>query len=125
MRKPTLRILLDHCLPRQIAGLLPGHEVMVARRMDWDALLNGDLLHAAEQGGFECLLTGDCNLAYQQNLGGRKIAIVELSTNRLKVVRAQIGTVIDALNRVQGGEYVQVMLEPPALRRRNYRMPEQ
>ncbi len=66
-----MRILLDHCLPHQIAGLLPGHEVTIARQMGWDALLNGDLLLAAEQGGFECLLTGDRNMAYQQNLGGR------------------------------------------------------
>ncbi len=120
-----MRILLDHCLPRQLAGLLPGHEVTPARRMGWDALLNGDLLRAAEQGGFECLLTGDRNLAYQQNLGSRKIAIVELSTNRVKVVRAQIATVIDALDRLQGGQYVQVILERPALRRRDDRTPEQ
>jgi len=33
-------------------------------------------LNAAEEAGFDILLTTDKNLRYQQNLAGRKIAIV-------------------------------------------------
>jgi len=39
-------------------------------------LSNGDLLKAAEEAGFEALLTTDTNLPHQQNLKGRKLAIV-------------------------------------------------
>jgi hypothetical protein len=42
----------------------------------WDTLSNGDLLKAAEEAGFEVLLTTDTNLSHQQNLKGRKLAIV-------------------------------------------------
>jgi hypothetical protein len=37
-------------------------------------------LTAAEGAGFELLVTADKNLAYQQNLKHRKIALVVLST---------------------------------------------
>lgn len=43
-------------------------------------LENGDLLAAAEQDGFQVMVTGDENLSYQQNLEGRKLALVVLST---------------------------------------------
>ena len=48
--------------------------------MGWHELENGDLLKAAEQGGFEVMVTGDKNLSYQQNLEGRKLALVVLPT---------------------------------------------
>jgi hypothetical protein len=47
--------------------------------MGWDRLSNGDLLTAAEQAGFEVLLTTDQNIRYQQNFTGRKIAMVVLT----------------------------------------------
>jgi hypothetical protein len=39
---------------------------------------NGDLLTVAEEAGFDVLLTTDKNMRYQQNLAGRKLAIVVL-----------------------------------------------
>jgi hypothetical protein len=41
-------------------------------------LTNGELLTAAEEAGFDVLLTTDKNIQYQQNLTGRRIAIVVL-----------------------------------------------
>ena len=49
-----------------------------AYEMDWADLENGDLLAAAEAQRFEVLVTTDKNLHYQQNLAGRKIAILVL-----------------------------------------------
>ena len=43
---------------------------------------NGELLRAAEETGFDALLTTDQNIRYQQNLVGRKIAIVVLAKAR-------------------------------------------
>jgi hypothetical protein len=39
---------------------------------------DGELLDAAEAAGFEVLITTDRNLRYQQDLAGRKIAVVAL-----------------------------------------------
>jgi uncharacterized linocin/CFP29 family protein len=41
-------------------------------------LANGALLTAAEEAGFDLLLSTDKNIQYQQNLKGRRIAIVIL-----------------------------------------------
>ena len=44
----------------------------------WDKLRNGELLAAAEAAGFGLFLTTDKNIRCQQNLAGRKIAVVVL-----------------------------------------------
>lgn len=62
-----------------MAPALRGHSVTEARECGWATLKNGDLLSVAEQAGFDVLVTADKNIRYQQNLRGRKIAIVVLT----------------------------------------------
>lgn len=69
-------ILFDHVTPAGIARSLSGHTVTKAKDRGWDTLSNGDLLAEAERAGFDVLLTADKNMRHQQNLTGRKIAIV-------------------------------------------------
>lgn len=73
-----MRILVDNCVPRKFARLITGHEVVLARQMDWHELGNGDLISAAELNGFDAMVTTDKNLRYQQSLAGRTISIVVL-----------------------------------------------
>ncbi len=73
-----MRILFDNGTPRGVASALPGHIVEEARSHGWDTLRNGELLDAAEAAGFDVFLTTDRNIMHQQNLTGRKIAIVVL-----------------------------------------------
>jgi hypothetical protein len=67
-------ILFDHCTPRTIARWLHGHTVVEAIARGWDRLANGALLTAAEEAGFDLLLSTDKNIQYQQNLRDRRIA---------------------------------------------------
>ena len=76
--------------------------------MGWDRLSNGELLTAAEQAGFELLLTTDKNIHYQQNLAGRKIAIVVLGTSQWPVLRLHVQRVAAAVNTVTPGSYTEV-----------------
>src|SRR5580704_18238771 len=80
-------ILFDHVTPSGLARFLPGHTVTKAKDRGWDTLTNGELLTEAERAGFDVLLTADKNILHQQNLKGRKIAIVVLSTPQWPVVR--------------------------------------
>jgi hypothetical protein len=75
-------ILFDHGTPAPLSTFLTGHTVQKAKDMGWDTLSNGDLLKAGEAAGFEILLTTDKNIQYQQNLTGRKIALVVLANPR-------------------------------------------
>lgn len=70
-----------------------------------DTLANGELLKSAEGAGFDVLLTADNNLAYQQNLEGRKIAIVVLSGNRWRLVQRMIRKIVAAINDAEQGSY--------------------
>ena len=80
---------------------------------------NGDLLTAAEKAGFEVLLTSDKNIRYQQNLGGRKIAIVVLTIGRWEPVRRMLAEIATAVNAATPGSYTEVAI--PFERCRLYR----
>jgi hypothetical protein len=71
-------VLFDHGTPRSIAQFLKDHSVTRAKDRGWEQLTNGELLRAAEDAGFDVLLTTDKNIRYQKNLKDRRIAIVVL-----------------------------------------------
>ena len=96
-------ILFDHGTPRGPVRALQGHTVKEARAQGWDTLSNGDLLNAAEKAGFEVLLATDTNLPHQQNLQGRKLAIVILSRNRWSLVRPKMQQIANAVNAAKPG----------------------
>jgi hypothetical protein len=101
-------ILFDNGTPRGVARALTHHTVKEARAQGWDNLQNGELLDAAEAAGFDLLLTTDQNLRYQQNLSGRRIAIVVLMKSRWKLVRQQLPMIVAAVDASLPGGYVQV-----------------
>jgi hypothetical protein len=76
-----LRILFDKNVPYPLRRHLDKHEVRTAAEQGWDSLANGDLLKAREAAGFTVMVTSDQSLEYRQNLKGRKLALVVLSTN--------------------------------------------
>src|SRR5260370_16694720 len=86
-RPGFMLVLFDHSTPAPLTSYLIGHTVTEARDRGWDRLSNGDLLAEAERAGFDVLLTADKNIRYQQNLSGRRIAIVVLSTPQWPFVR--------------------------------------
>jgi predicted nuclease of predicted toxin-antitoxin system len=74
-----LRILLDKNVPVGLRRFLSGHEVLTFVAMQWHPQMeNGELLKAAEAARFDVMITSDQNIVYQQNLTGRKLALVVL-----------------------------------------------
>ena len=103
-----MRILIDECVDERLRHLFAGHECQTARYAGLTGLRNGQLLDAAEAGGFEAIVTVDQNIPFQQNLRERKIALLILCarTNRLRDLRQIIPEALDALSRIQPGEIV-------------------
>ena len=99
-----MKILLDECVPWPTFRLLTAHECQPVQRCGWTGIKNGELLKLAE-GQFDLLITADQNLRYQQNLQGRKIAILQLSTNKLNRIRAASVLLIDAVQAIRPGEF--------------------
>ena len=100
-----MRILFDHGAPAPLRRFLKGHTSILARDMGWSTLSNGELLKRAEAEGFDVLLTTDKNLGYQQNLSGRKIAILVLEDGDWSVLRYRTEGVVEAVNSAAAGEY--------------------
>lgn len=103
-----MRILFDHSTPGGIAGSLLGHEVTEAIERGWHRISNGDLLKVAEAAGFDLLLTTDKRIRYQQNLTGRKIAIVVLGNSTWRIVRLYLDRIAVAVNEATPGSYAEV-----------------
>jgi predicted nuclease of predicted toxin-antitoxin system len=113
-----MRILLDHNVPKGLGSLLTDHRVHTAYEMGWAELTNGRLLDAAEEGGFEVMITGDQNLAHQQRLAGRRLALVILSETGWPTVMANPEPIRGAVERAREGAYLVVSLPRLPLRRR-------
>ena len=105
-----MQVLFDQATPVPIRFYLEGHTVSTAFQQGWDKLKNGELLSAAEKAGFDLFLTTDKNMSYQQNLAGRKIAIVVPGRQQWPHVRPFIQHVVDAVNAVQPGSFT---VSPP------------
>ncbi len=75
--------------------------------------MNGDLLTAAEQDGFSVMVTADQSLEYQQNLKGRKLALVVLSTNHIGVLEEHPERLVSAVDTASEGTYEYVRYELP------------
>ncbi len=103
-----MRVLFDQGTPVQIRRSLEEHTVSTAREQGWSTLANGDLLRAAEETGFDVLLTTDKNMRYQQNLAGRRITIIVLGNGLWPFVKPMLPQVVAAVNAAKLGSYTEV-----------------
>jgi hypothetical protein len=102
-----MRILFDQGTPVPLRALRSGHSVSTAYEMGWSELANGDLLAAAEA-DFDALITTDQNLRYQQNLTGRRLAILVLPTTSWPKIRSNEVQVIASIDALRPGEIVEL-----------------
>lgn len=105
-----MRLLIDECIDERMRNLFPTHECQTARYAKLAGLKNGELLSAAEAAGFDVLITVDQSIPNQQNLAGRKIALIILNapTNRLRDLSPLIPAVLAALDAIQPGQVERV-----------------
>jgi hypothetical protein len=101
-------ILFDQATPVPLRPYLKSHTVRTAAQQGWDRFKNGDLLNAAEEAGFGMLLTTDKNMRYQQNLEGRRIAVLVLGQQQWNLLQPHVQLVVDAVNAATPGSYVEV-----------------
>lgn len=89
---------------------LKAHDVETAYDRGWSTLGNGELLRLAEAVGFDVFVTTDLNLRHQQNLSGRGIAIVVLTTPSCPRIEKAADLVVDAVNAAGWGSYTEVSI---------------
>ena len=112
-----MRVLLDEGVPRHLAEPLEAAGLSVTPYPNsWKQITNGELLALAERQGFDVLVTNDKNMGAQQNLHGRRIALVALPTNLRRQVMLLAPRVIAAIRRAGPGQFI--IIEPDSERAR-------
>jgi predicted nuclease of predicted toxin-antitoxin system len=83
-----MKVLIDECAPKalKVALAASGFDCTTVLEAGWSGKENGELLALADA-SFDVVVTIDRNLRYQQNLTGRRIALL--------IVRARSNRVVD------------------------------
>ena len=100
-----MRVLLDECVDRRLAGDILGHDVRTVPEAGWAALKNGELLARAEH-EFEAFVTVDRKLPFQQDLSRFSLAVIVLRapSNRVTDLRGLVPQLLAALPLAKRGE---------------------
>ena len=103
-----MKVLLDECIPRRLKNSLTDHECQTVPEADLASRKNG--LSLAASAGFDLFFTMDKGLQYQQNLAGRRIAIliVRAKSNRLEDLLPHLGACRSIMRSIQPGEVIRV-----------------
>jgi hypothetical protein len=98
-----VKVILDECLPKRLAGHIQGHEVTTVPLAGFAGDTNGRLLAAVEE-NFDVFVTIDGNLQWQQSLKGRDIIVIVIraSSNRLEDMIPLAPKVVEAINGGSG-----------------------
>jgi hypothetical protein len=89
--------------------LLSVHECNNVQKQGWKGTKNGALLALAAR-EFDLFITSDQNIRYQQNLMGSTIAVVELSTNDLRRIRAAAAKIQREVGAIEPGAYRRIVI---------------
>lgn len=101
-----MRLLLDECLPKDLARELPGHTVKTVPQAGWASVSNGELLRLiAASGKFDVFVTVDKSLPHQQKIKDLPFAVVVLraKSNRLIHVSPFAPEILRRMSEFQPG----------------------
>jgi hypothetical protein len=100
-----VRVLLDECVDRRLAGDVAGHDVKTVPQAGWAGVTNGALLTRAER-DFDVFVTVDRRLPSQQNLSRFSIAVIVLRarSSRLADLRPLVPRLLAVLSSARRGE---------------------
>jgi predicted nuclease of predicted toxin-antitoxin system len=105
-----MRVLLDECVNERLRHHLPGHESETVRYAGLVGVENGELLGAAEAAQFDVILTVDRGFEYQQNLVGRRIAVIVFCGKSIlfEDLLSLMPTCLERLKSIKPGQVVRI-----------------
>ncbi len=87
---------------------MPNVNLVIVQYLGWSGLKNGELLDQTEAAGFDVLVTGDKTIEYEQNMKGRKIALVSLSAPHWPLVKFHVSRIADARGAAKPGSFTRI-----------------
>jgi Domain of unknown function (DUF5615) len=104
-----MRILFDECVPWPMRHLFGGHDCTSVQKRGWKGIKNGELLALAAK-EFDLFITSDQSIRYQQNLLAAAIAVLELSTNDLRRIRAAAVMIQSEVGAMKQGAFRRIIV---------------
>ena len=104
-----IRVLLDECIPIEVADELPKHDVQTVRSMKWRGKKNGELLQLAAA-SFNVFVTIDQGLVFQQQVAKFKLGVVTLGarSNEMEDLQPLMPALRHAVRKVKPGQVIRV-----------------
>lgn len=107
-----MKVVIDEGVPRQLVRALIEHGIDASRfPRGWTSLSNGALIRACEAEGYDVLVTNDKNIADQQNLQGKRLAVLALPHNRRRAIIERLEDIADTLRRADPGEHIVIEID--------------
>ena len=100
-----MNILFDQGTPVPLRRALTTDSVTTVYERGWSTLQNGQLLAMAEQAGFDVFITTDQNLKYQQQLTGRRLAILVLGATSWPRIKPHSDAIRRVVEQLAPGAY--------------------
>ncbi len=100
-----MKILFDQGTPVPLRAHFVNHTVDTVYEQGWANLQNSQLLKVAEEAGYELFGSTDQNLKYQQNLPGRRLAILVVLSTSWPRIRPHVQAISQLIETVQAGDY--------------------
>ena len=103
-----MRILIDECLPRELAEELVDHEVRTVQEAGWAGLSKGELLQKVS-GSFEVFLTIDKRIEHERTVPGDVALItVQARSNRIQDLRPLVPELLRVISEALPGKSARV-----------------
>ena len=100
-----MKILFDQGAPVPLRGHLLRHTIDTAFELGWSEIQNSQLLQAAEEAGYDLLVSTDQSLKHQQNWRGRRLALLVLLSTSWPRMGAHIKEIVQLIEGMQSGDY--------------------
>ena len=96
-----MKILLDECLPKELARHLKGHDCKTVTQTGWSGKSNGELLSLAISAGYEIFLTIDQGIPFEIRTHAVKIPVIIMRpmSNKLSDILPFVGRVLALLSK--------------------------
>lgn len=102
-----VKIVLDENLPKYLKSVLQEYDVVTVQEKGWTGMKNGELISNIED-QFDIFITADKSMKYQQNLKDRNIAIIQLYTNRLPLIKEMELRIIKEVNSIGPKQFIEI-----------------
>lgn len=105
------RVLFDQGVPVPLKQYLESSTVDTVYERGWSTLENGDLINKADAEQYDCFVTADKNLKYQQNLSDRSVAIAVLPTPSWPVLKNHVDCIAKEIAELKENDFREILLD--------------